>query len=496
MNNVLGDITLIQVADLGKIKFATFNLDGERLVRFAGPNEAGKSTVIDVVQTLFTDASKIPDGIIRHGLYTEGRKAGQQIDSGMARIETSNGYIVERIVRLDKNGKQVSQLTVTQNGMPVTGGPLNFLKSISSKYPDPQKVSELEEGALFKELFELSGVNLDGFNKGIEDAKEEAKLTRRELSRLGAEKQEPAERPIEVEGGIQNLYSRQTELKLKQQSIGTEKTELGQRITRSLDQIESAEKEIIRLKGLINEKQESVNLDKLRLEVLEKEDYSEEILELDTQIEAFEKNSALFQAWSDYESDQNLRKAYQETLRESAETVQRLEIKKREALLSAELPINDLELTEEGYVVRQTEEGAIRWNTLSHSARIALATELCIATIPDGGVRAIYIQRGESIGSDKRKILAELARKHDVQIFMEVFTEDAIQGAGVFTLEEGEILEAQPKFMTQEELQEKFDKEVGKPAFTTNDNYPVDPFYENNPMGGADEEDIPDDDLF
>jgi predicted ATP-dependent endonuclease of OLD family len=206
MDSVLGEITLIQIADLGKIKFMSLRVDGEKLVRFVGPNEAGKSTILDRLQNLFEDSSNVPEGIIRKGFYKEGVHAGKEIDRGIARIETSNGYVIEQIIRNTKAGEQKAELKVTQNGMPIQGGPLKFLKSVSSKYPDPHYIANLKEAELFKELSLLLNVDVSEFDKIIVAERQKATEARAAIKMLGAVKQKPEkEKPEGVEEGVEEL---------------------------------------------------------------------------------------------------------------------------------------------------------------------------------------------------------------------------------------------------------------------------------------------------
>lgn len=436
MESVLGKITVIQIADLGKIRFMNMKLDSKNnLVRFVGPNEAGKSTVLDSIQNLFQSSSSIPNGIIRNGIYSEGVRAGEQIDKGMARVETENGYVIERVVRKSKDGSQVAELKVLHNGVPVQGGPLNFLKSVSTKYPDPHKVSNLSEKELFTELSSLIQFNFKKYDDEIAETKEDSKAARVLLKNLGAEVRMPASEKPEVIPGkslselIAAAGPKRLALQIRKDNFNRAANVWDNAIT----EIKELEEKITHLKeSLLNLKDKGFNRDNPPTDT--------ELEELDKRITSLSTNSQVVQEWTAYENDSKKRKEYSDRLFKNEQKCLVLEKDKWSAFLrdaKASLPEKTVMLTETGSVIRETDN--IPWETLSHSSRLTLAAHLCMATIPEGALRAVYIERGESIGSEKRAIIAQVADKYDVQVFMEVFSEDQVVGDGIFLLEEGEI---------------------------------------------------------
>ena len=449
MDSVLGEITLIQIANLGKIKFMSLKVEGEKLVRFVGPNEAGKSTILDRLQNMFESATKLPKGIIRKGLYQEGVDAGRPIDKGMARIETSAGYVIEQLVRTTKAGEQKAELKVTHNGMPVQGGPVGFLKSVSSKYPDPHMVANLSEQELFKELFSILNVDLSSFDEQIEAEKQRATEARAAIKMLGSPKEKPLlECPMPIdELGIDGLRKTRDSLAEK---YGEEKAKFDsakQKLEEHKNNHNVLLESVKRLEKELAEARETATVLTGRIEkgsewIVNKDNIPDdsELKKVSTTIDSYIDNSSLIQEWEAYKKDVMLRTENNETLDIVKKNVERLQTEKSDKVLTTPVPAKNIYITETGSVMRIEAKDDLHWDTLSMSARLAAATELCINTIPDGALRVIYIERGESIGSDYRKMIADIAAEHNVQVFMEVFSEDSIEGDGVFMLEEGEIV--------------------------------------------------------
>ena len=437
MESVLGKITVIQIADLGKIRFMNLRLDQkENLVQFVGPNEAGKSTVLDSLQNLFQSAANIPEGIIRKGLYTEGVKAGAAIDRGLARVETSKGYIIERIVRLDKNGKQVAELKVLFNGAPVQGGPLKFLQSVSTKYPDPHKVSNLTEAELFEELSGLIRFNFKIYDDEIERLKEDSRDKRAMLKALGAEVKRPeGEKPEIIPG--KSLPEMLKEAEPMRELLERRRKNYAEAAATWDEGLKKIEEFNEWLKGF-----EAWQMEIMAKGFNRNTPPKDEVLEaLEKEIKAAAGNSEAIKLWTDYETDSTKRKTLQDGLFKNDQASMLQEQKKWDDFLqSAEslLPAGTVSLTNEKGVVRSSD--GMPWGTLSHASRLTLASHLCMATIPQGAIRAVYIERGESIGTEKKAIIAKVAEEYDVQVFMEVFSESGEKGDGIFLLEEGEVI--------------------------------------------------------
>jgi len=436
MESVLGKITLIQIADLGKIRFMSMKLDEkDNLVRFVGPNEAGKSTILDNLQSLFQSSSNIPNGIIRNGFYSEGVRAGTPIDKGMARIETSNGYVIERVIRKNKEGAQTAELKVLHNNIPVQGGPLGFLKSVSTKYPDPHKISNLSEKELYEELASLINFDFKRFDDKITAIKEDSKTARVLLKNLGAKIEQPLSIKPEVlpEKSLVELFRIAEPMRVQFDIKVAEYKNNLRTWEEAVKSIEDYKNKIIMLESQMDSMTASgFNPDTPPVDP--------DLMNIENEIRELSKNSEVIKEWNNFENDYVKRKEYSERIFKNDQDVLMTEAKKwEEFAATAEnfLPKNTVRLDSSG-VLRAADN--LPWDTLSHAARLTLAAHLCMATIPSQALRAVYIERGESIGSDKMKIIARIAKEYDVQVFMEVFSENGMTGDGVILLEEGEVV--------------------------------------------------------
>jgi hypothetical protein len=68
----------------------------------------------------------------------------------------------------------------------------------------------------------------------------------------------------------------------------------------------------------------------------------------------------------------------------------------------------------------------VPWDRLSTSTKLVAAARLAASSIPDNGLKVLYVHRGESIGAEKMKALAEFAAENNVKIFMEVMSEQPV----------------------------------------------------------------------
>lgn len=427
MASKIGEITLLQISNLRCIKFVNleFNPKSGELVKIAGPNDSGKSTVLDAIKYAFEGAAEIPKGVIRNGLYTEGKLAGKPIDRANVRVETDAGYIIERVIRTNKAGEQVAELTVSREGEGPVPSAQSFLNDISSRYPDPAEIAELSGKDLFRTIVDILDIDLSSIDEQIEQEKSELQVLRRERKALGAEPVPPAGeevKPVSVTEAM-NEYEEESR-KLNQYNVAKQKAEeLGEEIyelEQKLEQMHAQHDEL-------NQK---------ALKLYQEAPSPQELEQLKEKINNIEDHNRRAQEWIEYQKKIDRHKELEAQMTEHTTKRDELIKQRKEQLMQAPLPAG-LKLDEEG-VWQETDTGLISWDSLSVSARLSASTLLAIHSIPEGAPRYLYVHRGESLGTKKREQIAKLASENDVKVFMEVMTEDPTAEANAIVIQEGE----------------------------------------------------------
>lgn len=454
----IGQIIQLQVADLGCIKFVNIGLDkNNNLVRIAGDNDAGKSTVISAIKFAMEGAANIPQDIIRHGTYKEGDRAGAPIDRAYIRLETDQGYIIERVIRKNKKGEQVTELNVTRSGEgAIEGGAQTFLDSVASKYPDPSRLAVQPSKDLWKVLVEIFGLDFKTEDEKIAELRTEAQFLRRQLKAIGVPEKPQTDEDTEhflrwdeedIDKFVREFHERDKEL-----------LQIKEKRSHAARQAEDAEQKLEDLQKQMSAINDSIHATKTLLDDhrISMSQYDHQLKDGKDKLE--EHRSAVFyaetaksviRAMKEYEAKISEGESIKTALEETAATIKKLEESKRKKIAEAKLP-EGLLLTEDGQVVK----GEFNWDTLSDSERLKTAMQIACRTLPEDGLRYLYIQRGESIGLEKRKIIAQTAKEYNAIVFMEVFTEHKIPEDGVIHIREGEIV--QPEEQSKPTLDKLF----------------------------------------
>jgi len=425
----IGEITLLQVENIGKIKFASLKLDPNgKLVKITGPNESGKSTLIDSLKLAFDSAKSMPQDIIKHGQ-----------ERGTVKIETSGGYSINRMIIKNESGVQETSLEVRFNGAPVKGGAVTFLKELSAAYKDPQELLDFSNEAMLKMLSTWIGLDLDSLDKQIISAQDEVTVTRRSINALGDKVPPP-----EYEGGepldlqtVTNEYeasskiyneavARHTQAAARMTQVNTIITESTAHIT-ELEEKLTAEK--ARLSMAMQSKQDGLAWyeknpapDRAGLDDIK--------AKMDRAIAAQQNTEShrAYQMW--WEQKQALEK----DLEARKKALEDTKARRQQAMSSITLPAEDVKIVDGQVMI-----GDSLWQNGSTSAKLVAAAKFCAASIPKGGARFLYIHRGESIGTERQEILAKFARDNDLQIFMEIMSDKPGDVPDAVMIQEGAI---------------------------------------------------------
>lgn len=390
----------LQIENIGRVKAAAFDFDAQgNLVMLKGKNRAGKSTILDSVIYLLAGKTSIPENAV-----TDGKKKG----TVAAMIDD---YYIERVIKQDRT----SQLKITNKGMLVPS-PQKFLDQVSSKFLDPTDLVNLPGKDVRKNVLQYLGVDTTDLDEQIK----ELEIQRRECGRRGKEIGEPEEvaetYPIDVDG----LYNQLNEIREFNQEQG--------QISQKAEQLQSRIKEL------------EAELEEVKDEL--KETPKPEPFKNDDEIrEQINKASEINQKARDYEKYVEHRNRLDDErvqYQKYSDEIKKAREEKENRLMEATQDLKGIEITEDSVVVDEHV-----WERLSTSESLEIATQLCMRITPQDGVKAIFIKRGESILTEARNRIAEMAKDNGFQIILEVATDqDPDEEPGTFYIEEGEIINA------------------------------------------------------
>lgn len=422
----LGEITLFQVANIGKIKFASFSLNASgELIKIAGPNETGKSTILDSLKMAFESAKAVPQDIVRHGEK-----------EGSITVQTSAGYTITRRIKNSESGEQTTVLDVKFQGAPVPGGAVTFLKQLSAAYMDPEVVSNYGNAEMLRVMAKYAGLDLDALEKMVAEQKAQAAATRASIKALG-EKTPPnnaSVEPVDLEAATNAYTEANSEYT---QAVSTHqravarirelqnlKTENSNKLEELRAQMENISKQLEQIEGALQEGENWIKANPAPLP----DKVAAAKAKLDEAVAAQSKiaEHEAYKSW--YEQKQRLNAA----LEEATKKIEDAEAARNKAMETAQFPDASLKI-KDGIPIL----GDGLWQNGSTSAKLMAATKLCAASIPKDGARILYIHRGESIGKERQLELAKFAKENGVQIFMEVMSDSPETIPDSITIEDG-----------------------------------------------------------
>lgn len=414
--NGLGEITLLQIQDLGIVKYMALKLNEKgALTKVVGPNDSGKSTILDSIKYAIEGAAAIPDNSIRNGQ-----------DRALVRIETSNGYEIVRKLRR-KDGDQVEELEVKVNGAPIKSAQ-KFLSSLSARFPDPQDIADKSGEELRKALMTMLEGSTSFFAKAIDEVKINQVVVRKQIKDLGAEPYKPegidesAAVPLEkLQQDAQVAADLHAKIKAEQDRAANERESFIRELAslraekeRLLSRLAEIDAKIEEIEGedKVNEEGMARRSNVLLSAFAEKE-------RTGNLLQSALKSSAELERLKAWKEWTERKKALDEQYATNDENQKKLEAARRKAIEDAKFGAENLRLTEDEVFLGDTP-----WDRSSTSARLIAGAKLAAATIPEGGLRVLYIHRGESIGREKMEALAQFARASGISIFVEVMTDD------------------------------------------------------------------------
>lgn len=404
-------VVALQVSNVKRVRAVTIRPDGE-LVIIGGKNAAGKSSTLDAIEMALAGASAIPADPIRHGA----RKGKVVVDLGE--------LIVERLFT-----PKGSTLTVTAKDGTPQKSPQAILDSLASKVAwDPVAFARMEpkkQDEILKQVIGLDFSELDADRAKLfaarTDTKRDLKAAEVRLDAMpepeaGLPKTEvsAAELLAEVERRqvtkAENDKARAfvTELEQEHRGLGGDLAALDRQIAKLEAELaelrDDREKTAKRRDGTA----QRITEERARVEALVDPDTAE----IKRQLAELETTNRKVRAAVERSKLEREAQRLAERVDELSDAIAGVDEKKAAALASAKFPVEGLGFDELG----PTLNGA-PLEQASQAEKLRLSVAIGAALHPR--LRVMLLRDGSVLDEDGMRLLAELAREHDLQLWCE-----------------------------------------------------------------------------
>lgn len=442
-------IIRLQAENIKRLKTVDISPKGP-VVQITGKNSSGKSSTLDAIYMALAGADALPDEPLRRGA-----------DRGRSRLDLGD-FIVERVFR--KSG--TTELTVRDgtkrepgkkdSELPKYGSPQDLLDGLLGRMTfDPLAFSRMKPREQFEELRRIAKVSVDIDALEAENEADFKKRTRvnGEVKSLRARvvaMTAPSARPDPVDESalvteLQNAAGHNTDIekrRMNRESAATTVREKRGHADALLDRkpaLEAVcERDVAELQSQIEALQKRIQIRKQQLEMdLEANLREHNVLvsqaeELDKKLANAEALPELIDVASVRQRldlakginaevtlfDQRKKLAEELTALDGeasafTKAIEDRERQKTEAIASAEMPIDGLSLADS-----QVFFNGFPFNQASDAERLRVSAAIGMAGNPE--IRVMRIKDGGLLDEDGMKLLEDMAREKDWQVWIEV----------------------------------------------------------------------------
>jgi DNA repair exonuclease SbcCD ATPase subunit len=409
--------------------------DGKPIV-LTGDNAQGKSSILDSIFSAIT--GKLPAEPIKRG----SDKAKITLDLGEFIIErriTDKGSYLE--VR-DADGNKVSSPQKVLNELL---GKLTF---------DPLEFTRMKPKDQRESLMDVAGLKLDDLDQAYKKAYDDRTLAGRELTKAKAHldslprPETEVFKPVDVAQLMERrkrivaARDASRESVVMMENLKDSITSAGERVAAKLKEIQRLEKEIEEIEA------QRVKNEQTLKEIAAKQgnhDYTEDLAKVDSEIEAAHESQ---EAIRQQQSVDAATLEYQEKLAEHTELdtkCAKILEDKATRIKNADFGIPGLAIDDEGVTYKE-----IPFTQMSTAQQVEVSTMMAMRQNPK--LKIILIREGALIGSKIWDSIVKLATKHDYQLWVEKFQEQA--GASGLHIKEGRIVAVDGHEVAPTEMEE------------------------------------------
>jgi hypothetical protein len=392
------------------------------LVEIAGPNRAGKTSLMDSVMMAFKGAKSIDPKPVRDGE-----------EKGSIRVETDD-LVVERSF-VAETGK--TRLKVTgQDGGKYGQGRLSEMFTDFSF--DPLAFAEMGAKDQVKAVRSILGDEfcdkLDALDAGEKEKFDERTLCTRELRRMG--KPDPADRVerIDVAEVAKTLRSK-AEFNAEQDRLATKRMEAGESARRMSERIESLlqhrEDEIARIDAEIDRARQDEARARAARDAIPEASPRHNTEDEERQLESAQEQNDAAAAYEEYEARIADITAKEREIKSLTAAIEDFRDRRAKHVATANLPIEGMEFTPDGIVI-----DGIPFEQCSRSQRIQMSVKIGMSGNPE--LKIMFVRDGNVLDADTWALVSKMALEHGYQLWVERVGEPVTKGAIV--IEDGEVV--------------------------------------------------------
>jgi recombinational DNA repair ATPase RecF len=451
----------LKVDGIRKLTAIEMELKESGITAIKGENQQGKTSIIDTIRWLILGNKAINKSAINR----EKEKANAEIILGK--------YSIKRVLSNKTSKLEVRNI---ETNTVEKGEVQNFLDTLINELTfNPRPFLDMTSAQQLKFCLDLFGIDFTEIDKQLLTLEQDRLITGREIKRFGeiepvnkvdsididllfSSKKEIENKnnllrkqyEIEKEAEIKEIVAFNNEQKLKtnkfiesQNLLSTHKNLIEKQIDKIdalKEQLAQAGAELNRLNAYCKQIQHEINNlpdpeDEKEIKTSIKQPAYVSTEDIDNQI----SNALLTNKEADLYTTYLKRKKEKSKLEDEYDSfdlkVKQLRDKKLEILRNVNTGVQGLEIKEEGIYYNNV--FSADW---SDAEGLRISSELCIAQMPQ--LRAIFLDRGESLDKKSLQSLEEWAIKNDIQVIITMVANEIDKNSNdsVFYIEEGKII--------------------------------------------------------
>lgn len=415
-------ITEFRSENVKRIKVVSVTPDGN-LVIVAGDNEQGKSSLLDGIEYLFKDARSLPSDPVRHG--AEFARVSAKLD---------NGLVATRVIKPDGS----NQLVVKNADGNKLSSPQSILdKMIGSIAFDPYAFSQMKARDQAETLRKLLGLDFTELDKSRGELYDMRTDVGREIKRITGvlDSQEsfpdaPKELVVitELTQQHQSAIAHNRELLTLNENVADRRSEY----KATVDLIKDREATIKALQQSNERSQEYLNTTQEKIVSLVAEISGFELADAGAIMDAIGAAEATNTQIRENNIADDLNDSLEgglEARKKLTEKIDAIDGEKRALLERANMPINGLAFDESGVTFK-----GVPLDQASSAQKLKVSIAMGMAMNPT--LRVQIIREAAMLDKKSMAIIAEMADKHDFQIWLERVGQD---DQATVIIEDGQI---------------------------------------------------------
>ena len=389
----------LKSSNIKKLKAVELRVDKDKnLVMVTGKNAAGKSSLLDSIWYALGGKKNIPGEPIRKGE-----------EKGEITINL-DGYIVVRTFT-DKG----SYLKITNKDGSDYSNPQAFLDYIVGNLSfDPLEFSRMESKKQIAELIKITGLDLTKLEEKKKEITQERLFIGREVKAMPiieAEIVEMSRKFIEENKDLPSIHDLMTECNGREKEIDYY-NDIQREIKQAEEEIKDLQNVLIRLKDIKKPTVDAEELAKMKESLKNTETINAQVRVAEKTIEDSNDWSKINGKYSDLTND-----------------IKAVDEEKKKKLAEVKMPIEGLGWDEEGVSYNN-----IPFNQLSGAEQLKISMAIAMASNPK--LKVVLIKDGSLLDQDSLKVVEDMAKEEDWQIWVESVDESG--KVGIY-IEDGEI---------------------------------------------------------